>query len=146
MSPWSGSGGRVRRSRRLALETVVENEKGRVRRYRRPNHKCPAKEFLDGCQKNMRKRFDGSFSALTMMGPSYHNPQRFKPLQGKGKPLWEFKEHDHRLYCSREVVGDWVEVVLLSGWVKDKAGKSSEENAQIEKALNLLNELNQGGK
>jgi hypothetical protein len=74
------------------------------------------------------------------MGTSYVNQERFKPLRDQGKPLWEFKEHDHRLYCVRTVIGASVEIVLLSGWVKDKEGKSKEELTQVKKALQLLEE------
>jgi hypothetical protein len=38
------------------------------------------------------------------------------------------------------VRGTAVDVVLLRGWVKDKT-KGKQENAEIEKALNLLKEL-----
>ena len=102
--------------------------------------RCPSREFLDDCQKPQRKKFDGSFDTLIRMGAPYHNEQRFKALTGKGKPLWEFKEHDHRIYCRRVVRGTAVDVVLLRGWVKDKT-KGKQENAEIEKALNLLKEL-----
>ncbi len=78
------------------------------------------------------------------MGKAYHAEQRFKPLKGEGKPLWEFKEHDHRLYCLRTVVDvDFLEIVLLDGWVKDKAGKSDEERRQVTHALALSSEWRQ---
>jgi hypothetical protein len=89
----------------------------------------------------MGKRFAGQFAALTVQGASYCNHQRFWPLQGGGKPLWEFKEHDHRLYCYRRAVQDSVAVVLLRGWVKDKRGKTIKENHEIEKALALYLEF-----
>jgi hypothetical protein len=67
--------------------------------------------------------------------------QRFKPLAGDGKPLWEFKEADHRFYCvRRNLEGGCVELVLLDGWVKDKKGKSKEEKREIQGAKALLSE------
>lgn len=88
----------------------------------------------------MAKKFRGSFHALTIMGGDYINHQRFKPLKGKGKPLWEFKEHDHRLYCVRIVRGSMVRAVLLYGWVKQKEGKSKEEDRHIEAAISAFKE------
>jgi hypothetical protein len=75
-----------------------------------------------------------------LRGRKHENHQRFKALTGKGKPLWEFKEFDHRIYCSRECNGDWVEVVLLYGWTKQKRGKHKEENTEIENAKRLYDE------
>jgi hypothetical protein len=88
----------------------------------------------------MTKKFQGAFHAITVMGGNYINQQRFKPLTGKGKPLWEFKEHDHRLYCARIVNGNSVDIVLLCGWCKDKSGKSIEESVNIDKAKLLYEE------
>jgi hypothetical protein len=113
----------------------------RVCFFVRANGRCPARDFLEDCQEGFRRKFDGSFDTLLRMGADYHNDYRFKALTGAGKPLWEFKEHDHRIYCRRTVRGAEVEVVLLGGWVKDKT-KGKRENAEIEKAMNLLNELN----
>ena len=79
---------------------------------------------MGGLQIRFKKKFEGSFDALSKMGAQYCNAQRFKALIGDGKPLWVFKEHDHRLYCERRVVdGEGVSVVLLSGWIKDKEGR-----------------------
>jgi hypothetical protein len=89
----------------------------------------------------MAKKFAGQFDALTKVGAAYSNQQRFWGLHGAGKPLWEFKEHDHRLYCVRQVVGQSVTVILLNGWVKQKRGKTEQENREIEKALNLYGEF-----
>ena len=91
----------------------------------------------------MAKKFRGSFDALSKQGARYYNEQRFKPLIGNGKPLWEFKEHDHRLYCYRrpDATNDGVDVVLLNGWVKDKKGKSNEEIAKVATAQALLVEF-----
>jgi hypothetical protein len=95
----------------------------------------------------------GSFATLTRLGIDYQIHERFKPLHGEGKPLWEFKEHGHRLYCLRrgtDVAGS-VTVILLSGWKKDKDGKrSNEEREEIKKAQHLREEyeetLTGGGK
>jgi hypothetical protein len=90
----------------------------------------------------MDKKFKGQFDALMKMGAAYQNGQRFHALHGKGKPLWEFKEHDHRLYCCRKVLtAAIVEVVLLSGWIKQKEGKTDKENREIEKAVTLYTEM-----
>lgn len=110
-------------------------------RFVRANGRCPSTEFMRHFDRKTANKFNGSFDALTKMGPNYYNRERFKPLIGKGKPLWEFKEFDHRLYCYRRVNGTTVEVVLLDGWIKDKAGKSREEDNRIQAAQNLLAEL-----
>jgi hypothetical protein len=110
--------------------------------YERSGGRNPAQKFLDEIERPMRKKFIGQFDALSKQGASYENEQRFRPLRGKGKPLWEFKEHDHRLYCSRSVVDQSkVEIVLLSGWVKDKEGKTDKEDREIKKALDYMNEM-----
>jgi hypothetical protein len=95
---------------------------------------------LEECIDAMRRRFAGSFDALTKMGADYVNRERFKPLRDRGKPLWEFKEHDHRLYCAREVNGKFVQVILFNGWSKDKDGRTKEEDSQIATAQSLLAE------
>lgn len=89
----------------------------------------------------------GQFDALTKMGARYINSQRFTSLRGVGKPLWEFKEFDHRLYCFRRVIPpNSVVIVLLSGWVKQKKGKTNKEQREIQKAMDLYNEfLSEGG-
>jgi hypothetical protein len=89
----------------------------------------------------MRKKFRGQFDALTKMGAPYHNGQRFRPLGGDGKPLWEFKEFDHRLYVARFVTGSTVVLVLLSGWVKEKRGRTEIEDREIRKAMDLYYEF-----
>jgi hypothetical protein len=91
----------------------------------------------------MAKKFNGSFLALMSTGSDYCNHQRFWPLQGAGKPLWEFKEHDHRLYCYRQVARDskFVRIVLLYGWAKDKAGRTKREDREIAKAMSLYGEF-----
>jgi hypothetical protein len=85
----------------------------------------------------MQKKFKGQFDALTKIGAGYCNQQRFWPLHGNGKPLWEFKEHDHRLYCFRIVKGSSITVVLFNGWTKDKKGKTEREAREIQRALDV---------
>jgi len=78
------------------------------------------------------KKFRGSFDALTKMGADYCNQDRFKPLKDAGKPLWEFKEFDYRLFCFRHVLPEKrIEVVLFNGWVKDKDGRHEKEDREI---------------
>jgi hypothetical protein len=89
----------------------------------------------------MQKKFAGQFDALTKT-ENFCNQQRFWPLHKMGKPLWEFKEFDHRLYCLRRSgKGGVVTVVLFNGWVKDKRGKTDREDREIERALDLYNEF-----
>jgi hypothetical protein len=84
----------------------------------------------------------GAFTAIVNHGGArYENHQRFTALRNDGKPLWEFKEFDHRLYAVREQIGERaVRIILLNGWVKDKGGKAKEERGKIETALNLYQE------
>jgi hypothetical protein len=113
-----------------------------VLKFERGTERCPAQEFLDNLQKPMGHKFAGQFDALTKTGQKFCNQQRFWPLHKKGKPLWEFKEHDHRLYCFRRVeTNGAVTVVLFNGWVKDKKGRTGREDREIEKALDLYNEF-----
>jgi hypothetical protein len=97
----------------------------------------------------MVKKFRGSLDALMKMGTLYVNQQRFTPLHGEGRPLWEFKEFDHRLYCHRHAEGNFVRIVLLSGWVKEKKGRTEREDREIQRAQDIyaeyLSELS-GGK
>jgi hypothetical protein len=113
---------------------------GSVWKYGRPNDRCPADEFLSACSQQYQKKFKGSFDAITQMGSKYYNRERFKALIGDGRPLWEFKEFDQRLYCYRECNGGVAKVILLNGWEKQKSGKSKEEKAHIETAQRLLAE------
>jgi hypothetical protein len=103
---------------------------------------------LKSLERKDSKKFAGQFDALTKMGTDFVNQQRFRALHGEGKPLWEFKEHDHRLYCSREVFdGDKISVTLFNGWTKDKEGRTRREDTEIEKALSLHGEfLTEGGR
>ncbi len=94
----------------------------------------------------MLDKIEGQFRAAVTMA-NYRNPERFKELRRAGKPLWEFKEHDHRLYAIRKVKvvngTNHVEITLLSGWVKDKErskGKNSQESREIRSAQNLRQE------
>jgi hypothetical protein len=99
---------------------------------------------LDALEKKELKKFGGSFDALTKMGAKYYNDQRFKALIGDGKPLWEFKEFDGRIYCFRRVVdveNVKVDVVLFNGWIKDKKGKNKEELSKVATAKTLLTEF-----
>lgn len=90
----------------------------------------------------MSKKFAGQFDALTKQGASYCNYQRFTPLSERGKPLWEFKEHDHRLYCFRRVgPQNTIVLVLLNGWVKQKSGKIKKEHREIECAMEVYAEF-----
>ncbi len=76
-------------------------------------------------------------------GADYCNQQRYWPLHGDGKPLWEFKEHDHRLYSYRHVVQGTksVQIFLFHGWVKEKRGRTEKEDREIEKAKTLYEEF-----
>jgi hypothetical protein len=116
--------------------------------YTRPGGRCPSRDFYQGCEAKTRKKFEASFEALVKVGSKYENQQRFRPLSGRGQPLWEFKEFDHRIYCARQAHENGsVQIVLLSGWVKDKAGKTAEENNQIQGAQTLYQErMNEGAK
>ena len=125
----------------MPFRKCCNDEKGEIVEYERPNGRCPAHDFIKECQEKMSKRFKGSFLALTKMGADYVNWERFHALSGDGKPLWEFKEHDHRLFCVRkQLPNGHVKVILLNGWVKDKAGRAKEERNHIVTAQNLYAE------
>jgi len=109
--------------------------------YERQNGRSPARDFLEELEKPMLKKFAGQFDAITKMGSAYCNHERFRPLHGYGKPLWELKEFDHRQYCVRNVWADAVTLVLLNGWVKGKEGKTEKEKREIERALGLYQEF-----
>jgi hypothetical protein len=114
-----------------------------VFRFLRDSGRCPSSDFLSDLTAQTEKKFKGSFDALSKVGASYHNHERFRPLTKEGgKPLWEFKEFDHRLYCFRlQTSATLVDVVLLNGWTKDKAGRSKEEDHKIKSAQTLLAEF-----
>lgn len=71
--------------------------------------------------------------ALCVMGEQYVNDNRFKPLKGEDRPLWEFRERDLRVYCIRIVRGNSVDVILLYGWYKNK-GTAKEESRHLQRA------------
>jgi len=114
-----------------------------VLEFERQNRRSPAQEFLGELQRPIFTKFSGQFRALVVdQGAKYSNQQRFWPLHGKAKPLWEFKEKNHRLYClRRDIGGGSVMVVLFNGWVKDKKKNSDREPREIQKALDLLAEF-----
>lgn len=124
----------------MPVELVHSGQRGSVCKFVRSHGRCPFDKFHKGMERAMRKKFDGSFRALGQQGPDYENQERFRPLSGEGRPLWEFKEHDHRLYCIRKVVGTKATVILLNGWVKDKEGKTREEAREIQRAKSLYDE------
>lgn len=126
----------------LPLQEVVSGDLARVFKYERKNQKCPADDFLRGIAKPMKKRFDGQCGSLTKMGVLHVNQQRFHPLHKDGRPLWELKEHDHRLYCARLPRPDnKLDVVLLNGWIKEKDRKTEKEDREISKAVGFYNEF-----
>ena len=134
----------------LPVRPRVIGAAARIYDFVRANDRCPCVDFLKDLEAQTLKKYKGSFDALSKLGPDYYNPQRFKPLIGAGKPLWEFKEFDNRLYCFRTVKQtNTVDVVLLSGWVKDKKGRTEREVREVQSAQGLLNEFMQefpGGK
>ncbi|NMC34513.1 MAG: hypothetical protein GYA36_18990 [Veillonellaceae bacterium] len=126
------------------LELVRDGNKGRVVVYVRPNGRSPGKEFLESAYRHLKKRFERAFDLFSRQGMSTASQRLFKPLNGEGKGLWTFKEHDHRLFCFRGP--DWFgksQIVLLGGWVKDKDSTVSggvEERREIGKAQVLKQE------
>ena len=62
---------------------------------------------------------------------------------GRAQPLWEFKEHAHRLYCLRQVLRDsiFVNIVLFYGWAKKSIARTEKEDREIRKAVDLYNEF-----
>ena len=111
---------------------------------RRDNQRCPCADFLNEIEKPMRTRFQGQMGALTKDsgGMAYENHQRFCPLHKAGKPLWEFKEFDHRLYCARiPRENGAMDIVLFNGWKKDKKGRTDREDREIERAITLHREF-----
>lgn len=125
----------------LPIEEHVSGQLARIVRYRRVNGRCPASAFLDELDRGMANKFKGLMNALMIQGASYRNPERFRDLHGAGRPLWEFKQFDHRLYCDRRATGQFIVVVLFNGWVKQKRGRTDVENREIERALGLYQEF-----
>jgi hypothetical protein len=113
----------------------------------RANGRSPTDEFFNDVAPRVRKKFLGQLDAITKLGASYCNHQRFKPLHEYGKPLWEFKESDHRLYCHRQVLAaNTLFIVLFNGWVKQKKGKTDREQREIEKAIEFYKQfVHEGG-
>ena len=135
---------------RLPIHEYVRGELARVVHFERPcNRRCPSIEFLEKeIESKALKKFKGQFHCLTSMGARYCNHERFKPLHDKGKPLWEFKEGDHRLYCARLVKENRLIIALFNGWIKDRRGRTEKEEREIEKAVGLYEEFKvefQGG-
>ena len=108
-----------------------------------PEQRCPAEEFLESIEKNTRKKFLGQFDALAKCGTDIPvMRERYKPLLGDGKPLWEFKEHGDRIYCERLVIdGNRVLITLFNGWSKDKSGRTKREDTEIQRAQYLYQEF-----
>jgi hypothetical protein len=137
----------------VPLRIIVRGEFGVVYSFVRENSRCPADVFLGECEGNYKKKFQGSFDSLTKQGADYENQVRFKGLHDYGRPLWEFKEHDHRIYAVREIlnIGEGSEkkliavVVLLNGWKKDKDGKAKEEKIKIAAGQTLYAEYQRQG-
>jgi hypothetical protein len=113
----------------------------------RASDRSPTEEFFEDIAPRVQRKFRGQFDAITKMGAPYCNHQRFKPLHEDGKPLWEFKESDHRLYCHRQVLqANALFIVLFNGWVKQRKGKTDKERREIEKAIQLYQQfLAEGG-
>lgn len=119
----------------MALIPVESGPNGDVFYFARSNNRVPARDFLDELPRPLRRKFEGQFHQVCIEGAKYANPQRFKPLHGPGKGLWEFKSFDARVYCVREQVTiTFVKVVLLCGWCKDKEGRSLQEDHEITRA------------
>lgn len=127
----------------LPVREYVSGELARIYEYMRVGGRCPICDFLNEMESRTLKKFKGQFDALTKVGADYANYERFKPLSGAGKPLWEFKEFDHRVYCHRKVMQNTkvIEIVLLSGWVKEKRGRTEKEDREIDKAQSLYDEF-----
>jgi hypothetical protein len=125
----------------LPTREHISGPLARIVAFVRANERCPIDDFFRDIEPMMRKKFNGQFDALTKQGSIYSNGERFKPLHGAGKPLWEFKEHGHRLYCYRKATPPSVFIVLLSGWVKQKKGKTDKEEREIKRAMDLHDEF-----
>jgi|SRR5580704_4937965 hypothetical protein len=140
---WDGEVGSARGRLPLPVQVYQEGALARIYYYERIGGRCPASDFLESLESSARNKFDGPFFTITRMGAKYCNDVRFKQLHGRGKPLWEFKEHAHRLYCLRQVLqgGIFVNIVLFYGWAKKSAGRTEKEDREIQKAVDLYNEF-----
>lgn len=127
----------------LPICPYITGPLARIVKYVRSNNRCPVDDdFLSNLDHKMSKKFAGQCDAITKQGESYQNRERFTPLHEDGKPLWEFKGFDHRLYCFRKVIPpNAVVLVLFSGWVKQKRGKSKKEDREIQRAKRIYEEF-----
>jgi hypothetical protein len=126
---------------RVPLRQLVRGEFGVVYAFIRPNGRCPACDFLQSLTVNLQNKFNGLFDAFVKQGAVFENYIEFKLLHGKGKPLWEFKQHEPRIYTVRERFGERFAIaVLLDGWVKGKSGKGKEEKTRIASAITLYHD------
>lgn len=132
----------------MPLRIKVRGEFGAVYGFVRDNNDYPADKFLEVCEGNFQTRFRGSFDVLAKTGCDYESYVRFRSLHNEGKPLWEFKEHAHRIYAAREIftIGEGRDqqkiavVILFNGWKKGKDGKAKEEKIRIATAQTLYAE------
>ena len=118
--------------------TIKEGPKGAIAAYVGPTGRCQPCQFLEDAPKHIRKRIDREFDHIVQNGPSYWSPH-YHPMSDRA-PLWKVKVFDHRLWGVPEREKDWVRLVLMRGWVKDKAGKMPEERTQLDSALNTYKE------
>lgn len=121
------------------LRMVAGGPKGRLEHYVRANGRSPYEEFREASALPLWERFQRVFARFLDEGLAIAGNGVFKPLTGRGKGIWEFKQFDHRLYAFRGPdYGKAARLVLLNGWIKDKdasIGAGIEENRQIEKAI-----------
>jgi hypothetical protein len=128
----------------MTLSVFREGPRGRLEIYTRPSGRVPFEEFRKQADEHLWEKFERVFGRFQQEGMGIASNGVFKPLAGRGKGVWEWKQFDHRLYAFRGPdYGEAARVVLLNGWVKDKAaplGGGVEENRQIEKAIALRDE------
>ena len=123
---------------------LLQGPRGRLEVYTRPSGRTPFEEFRKPVESHIWERFVRIFGRFQQEGMGIAGNSVFKPLTGRGKGIWEWKQFDHRLYAFRGPdYGTAARVVLLNGWVKDKdnsIGGGVEDNRQIEKAIALRDE------
>lgn len=128
----------------MTLSLLLGGPRGRLEVYTRPSGRTPFEEFRKQADDHLWEKFERVFARFQQEGMGIAGNGVFKPLTGRGKGIWEWKQFDHRLYAFRGPdYGEAARVVLLNGWVKDKAaplGSGVEENRQIEKAVALRDE------